>query len=577
MKLIFLEYLASLKERGELDVIMPDLLSEIGFTVFSRPAVGTKQHGVDVAAVGPGPDADRTLFLISIKPGDLRRSGWDVGSQALRTSLNQIQDVYIENHIPKRYADLPVVIVLCLGGDLHEDVRADVEGYMARCTKGRISFDLWNGDRLADLLLSGVLRENALPDTLPDTWRSDFRKSVALVDEPDVSFSYYSRYVTSIVDNCKSSRPACLTAIRQIYLGLWTHYVWSRTENNIEAAYLCSERAVLISWPLIKNHLTGKSKHARQINDTMQRLMGLHNLISDEYLASYVEARSKTLHGLSSSVPTQSSLDINLRLFDILGRIATRGLWQFHLFNSFASQNRKEEAAAVQEAIEGTAQLLVDVILNNPILCTPTKDSHAIDINIACLFLNKSGNDQLIRNWIEQTASATIFAYTANLAYPCVFDDYRDLIDHPRDTADYRAEATVGSVLVPTLAVWSALTDDAETLAALADFVSGPYEHSTLQLWYPGPDTEEHLYHGSANHGLAATDIRIARTCEDMLGPIVSECARSSAFSSLSAIQYGLWPFLVSASRHHRVPVPPHFWPIAEPKNDRPPVCPSSE
>ena len=75
MKLIFSEYLASLKERGELDVIMPDLLSEIGFTVFSKPAVGTKQHGVDVAAVGPGQNGQRTLFLISIKPGDLRRSG----------------------------------------------------------------------------------------------------------------------------------------------------------------------------------------------------------------------------------------------------------------------------------------------------------------------------------------------------------------------------------------------------------------------------------------------------------------------------------------------------------------------
>ena len=75
MKLIFSEYLASLKERGELDVIMPDLLSEIGFTVFSKPAVGTKQNGVDVAAVGPGQNGQRTLFLISIKPGDLRRSG----------------------------------------------------------------------------------------------------------------------------------------------------------------------------------------------------------------------------------------------------------------------------------------------------------------------------------------------------------------------------------------------------------------------------------------------------------------------------------------------------------------------
>ncbi len=386
MKLIFSEYLASLKERDERDVIMPDLLSEIGFTVYSRPAVGTKQHGVDVAAVGPGPDGEPTLFLISIKPGDLRRSGWDVGVQSLRPSLNEILDVYVDNHIPKRYADLPVVIVLCLGGDLHEDVRADVEGYMARNTKGRIAYDLWNGDRLAALLLSGVLRENALPHT----WRSDFRKAVAMVDEPDVSFAHYCRFATSIADSCKTSRRARLTAVRQIYLGLWTLYVWARTANNLEAAYLCSERAVLVSWPLIKDRLTGRSKEARQINHTMRRLMELHNMISDEYLSSYVEPRAKILHGLASAVPSQSKLDINLRLFDILGRIGTRGLWQLHLFQSLKSENRDEEAAVVQQALQGTAELLVDVVHNNSILCTPIKDSQAIDINIACLLLNEA-------------------------------------------------------------------------------------------------------------------------------------------------------------------------------------------
>ena len=566
MKLIFSEYLASLKERGELDVIMPDLLSEIGFTVFSRPAVGTKQHGVDVAAVGLGPDGERTLFLISIKPGDLRRSGWDVGAQSLRTSLNQILDVYLDNHIPKRYTDLPVVIVLCLGGDLHEDVRADVEGYMARNTTGRIAYDLWNGDRLADLLLSGVLRENALPDT----WRSDFRKAVAMVDEPDVSFAHYRRFAASIADSCKTSRRACLTAVRQIYLGLWTLYVWARTANNLEAAYLCSERAVLVSWPLIKDRLTGRSKEARQINRTMRRLMELHNRISDEYLSSYVEPRAKILHGLTSAIPSQSKLDINLRLFDVLGRIGTRGLWQLHLFHSLGSNNKHEEAAVVQEALQDTAELLVNVVQNNPTLCTPIKDNQAIDINIACLFLTKAGYDHVIRNWIQQTASATIFAYNSNGRYPCVFNDYRDLINHPRNTAEYRADATVGSLLVPTLAVWAAMTGDTGTLAGLADFVSGPYQHSTLQLWYPGPDTEDHLYRGSANHGLAATGMRIEHSCEDMLALIKSECAASTAFFELSALNYGLWPLLISASRHHRVPVPPHFWQLTDRKNGGP-------
>ena len=558
MKLIFTEYLASLKERGELDVIMPDLLSEIGFTVISKPAVGTKQYGVDVAAVGTEAGGERTLFLISIKPGDLKRPDWDVGQQSLRASLNQILDVYIDNHIPKRYAHLPVKVVLCIGGDLHEDVKDDVNGYMDRHTKGHISFDLWNGDRLAGLLLSGILREKALPKT----WRSDLRKSVALVDEPSTCFAHHCHFVSSIAKNSKANRRARLTAIRQIYLGLWTLYVWARQAENIEAAYLSSERAVLIGWPLINNYVTGTSREAQQLTHSMQRLIALHNMIADDYLSTYVQPRANILHGLASAVPSRSSLDVNLKLFDILGRIGTRGLWYLQSLQFADTEKDKERETAVRTALDSTARLLADMLLNNPILWTPIKDSQAIDINIACLFLNRVGCNHVIQNWIQQTARATIFAYQSNRAYPCIFDDYRDLADHPRDEPSYRDEATAGSILFPTLAVWAAVTGDTETLGSLADFANGPFKHSTLQLWYPGSDTEEHLYRGSDTHGLAATDFRIERECDDMLALVKSECVASTAFSSLSALRYGLWPLIVSASRHHRVPVPPHLWPL---------------
>ena len=123
-------------------------------------------------------------------------------------------------------------------------------------------------------------------------------------------------------------------------------------------------------------------------------------------------------------------------------------------------------------------------------------------------------------------------------------------------------KATSASLLLPTLAVWAAVTGDGATLDGLADFVSGHYQHSNLQLWYPGSDTEENLYRGSADHGLFASSIKIERTCEGMLAPIKSECALSAAYCSLSALHHGLWPLLVSASRHHRHPVPPHLWPL---------------
>jgi hypothetical protein len=146
VKLVFRQYLASLRERNELDAVLPDLLSELGFTVISRPSVGTRQYGVDVAAVGLDSDKKRKLFLFSIKQGDLTRADWDGNSQALRSSLNDILDVYIPTRIPKSYDKLDVVICLCFGGDVQEAVRDNVTQFTKQRSVGRVSFQEWNGD-----------------------------------------------------------------------------------------------------------------------------------------------------------------------------------------------------------------------------------------------------------------------------------------------------------------------------------------------------------------------------------------------------------------------------------------------
>ena len=375
--------------------------------------------------------------------------------------------------------------------------------------------------------------------------------------------------MNSIGDACEAAAPARLTAIRQIYLGLWTLYVWGRNAENIEAAYLCGERAVLIAWELIKENLKSESEEARQIGQSMGRLIELHFRIADDYINSYVEPRAKTAYGLSAAVPSHASLDVNLRLFDLVGRIGSRGLWLLHSADHLGQDGREEDEEEVRRAVQRTAELLADIIANNPILFTPIKDSQAIDINIACLFLNGVGSDSVVREWIGKTAEATMYAFRSHGLYPCVYDEYRDLIDHPRRDDDYRVEATSGSLLMPTLAVWAAVTRNSETLGRLADFVADYYAHSTLQLWYPGSDTETHLYQGGAAHGLAAPGIVIHRSCEAMLAPIKLECEASGAFKSLSAVSFGLWPLVILASRHHRVPVPPQFWRLEESVSDK--------
>ena len=65
MKLVIREYLASLRERDELDAILPDLLSELGFTVFSRPG---KRHRSNLGLM--------SLPWVTIQPVVARSFSW---------------------------------------------------------------------------------------------------------------------------------------------------------------------------------------------------------------------------------------------------------------------------------------------------------------------------------------------------------------------------------------------------------------------------------------------------------------------------------------------------------------------
>ena len=184
MKLILKEYLASLKERDELDAILPDLLSQMGLIVFSIPRRGIKEYGVDIAAVGSIGGEEEKVYLLSVKSGGLTRNSWDGNSdQSLRPSLNQIIDGYIPTRIPPEHKDKPIVICLCFGGDVDVSIRQEVSRYTDNNTKENIAFSEWNGDKIAEFILQYFFNE----ELAPEKYRRLLRKSIAMLDEPDTS------------------------------------------------------------------------------------------------------------------------------------------------------------------------------------------------------------------------------------------------------------------------------------------------------------------------------------------------------------------------------------------------------
>ena len=557
MKLILRQYLADLRERDELDAILPDLLSEIGFNVLSRPARGTRQAGVDVAAIGPDEDdgGRRKLFLFTLKSGDLRRSNWDDGSpQAVRQSLNEILDNYIPNRIPEQHKNLDIAICVCIGGEMKENVREQWTGYARNHGTSKISFREWNGDKLAELLLSGVLKEEILETQL----QTHFRKSIAMVDHPDVAYRFFTYLIQGLLDGNGNERDR-VTRIRQVYICLWILFVWARDAGNLEAPLRASEYALLHIWNECRSVLGEQTEEqAVRINILNQTIM-LHLLIADGLVMEKLGTYADKPFALSISVASQSSVDVNLALFEQFGRLSLYGLWQ-HWWACVLAQ-----AADVTEFLKNrnrSLQMAISTINNNPTLKSPIRDDFAIEIALFMLLAQVCGAVDAVSGYLEEMVHCVKFSIERRTAYPVPMTDYNDLVGHPLNRSDgYFEQYTRGSVLYPLLVAWLDRLNLRDARDALVACIEKNLPHTTQQLWVPNGNTDERFWTGRRDHGVAIPDLPL---CEEppryaeLLNRIIAD---HTAFNDLSTTKYGLFtPIFLMACRHFRMPIPPHLW-----------------
>jgi hypothetical protein len=554
MKLILKQYLSSLRERGELDAILPDLLSQLGLNVYSRPGRGTRQDGVDVGAVGSLDGGPKKVYLFSIKPGDLTRKDWFSDSvQSLRPSLAEILDAYIPHRLPAEHRGKDVVICIGMGGDIQEQVRPQLTGFITQHTTANITFEEWNGDKLASLIQSSFLRE----DLLPKDARSRLRKSLALLDEPETSHRHFAALIKSLsaVDTLKDAER--VTAIRQISICLWILFAWAREAANMESAYLSSELALLHGWSIVKLYAGQKGKITQTVETAFFSIFSAYQQICSEFLSTNVLPHVAKRHAISTAVHSSCNLDINLKLFDLLGRLGTDGIWAYWGACGCSDEEMEAKQRMLQESRMYSASVKA-LISNNPALLLPVKDDQAIDIFIAVslLALDANNHDD-IRNWLAEIIERASFAYQVNGRYPCILSSYSELLSHPKSgDNEYRENVTSGSLLYPMVALWAALLDDAETYRKVALLKQEHLQHCNFQFWYPDDSSEEHFYTNNDSHGAILSHVCVDRPREELLAQIFGECDQSPQFKELSVIKFGWWPLIVVACRHYRLPLP---------------------
>ncbi|AXF84845.1 hypothetical protein DTO96_100555 [Ephemeroptericola cinctiostellae] len=558
MKLILKEYLASLKERNELDAILPGLLSALGLTVYSTPRRGTRQYGVDVAAYGSLDGGEEKVYLFSIKAGDLTRSSWDGDpAQSLRPSINEIIDTYIPSHLPQEHQNKPKIICLCFGGDIQEQLRITVTQFETANTKNGISFEEWNGDKLSTLIISSFLRE----ELLPKERRSLLRKALAFVDEPEISYKFFLNLVLQVARAKDSGELDSITALRQLNICLWILHSWSRQANNLEASYLASELTLLQTWNIAKPFLQKTTKEAKVVWTVWASLLHLYNLVSFDFIAGKVLPYVDKSHALSVAIRASNKVDVNLKMFDLLGRLALLGVFCFYSIQS-SNADDEESLKLLREEYFRINSAIKHLIVNNRSLMLPYKDDQAIDISIAVWFLSlDSNNDEFIKDWLMELINLAEFNFNTHGHYPCNIQEYYELIDYPElSTDEYRAEITQGSILYPTISLLSAILNFDELFRTVALFKETSLEHCNFQLWFPDDDSEKYLYTNESSHGLTLSDIKVTATHQEYLNQVFDECKATTFFDDLSVVKLNLWPLLFVASRHYRFPLPCQFF-----------------
>jgi len=558
MRLMIREYLASLRERGELDAILPDLLTEMGYTVFSRPSIGPRQHGVDIGAIGRDSDGQKKVFLFSVKAGNLTRQDWNVGQQALKPSLDEILHVYLRARLPVEHAHLPIVICLTFGGGVHESVRSDVEGYIDLNKSDRVSFRQWNGDHLAALIDEGPLREGLMSGEL----RGHLRKAVAMVEEPEVAMSHFGQLVRVLTDEATPKGSDRLRRVRQMTLSLWIMFGWAREAGNVEAPYRASESALVHAWVLLKQDVGKATRAGEAAGLAIHALVELHHAIWDELYVKTILPHADVQHAISSAIRSMSAVDVNLRLFETVGRIALRGLWLVWMANAFAKAPQLVPDSKEADAIDGLALQLVALIRNNPALLTPIADWQAIDIGLAMTFLAcRRPFHRAIGDWADSISDKAWFNYRTHGAYPTRHSSYWYLVSHPASTSDeYRQESTEGSVLYPMLAFWAEALGRDDVIERLADFKADDLPHCNFQMFFLDHESEARLYTGDDRHGSVLCDVVPRKGETNTIAMARRESGVITDYDRLSAIELGHWPIVLTACRLHRLPVPPQLW-----------------
>jgi hypothetical protein len=561
MRLVLLEYLRMLRESGEFDALLPDLLLAMNIVPVSKAQIGVRQSGVDLAAVGDDEDGAKTLWLFVLKRGDLGRRDWDSTPQAVRQSLDEIKDVYLSNHVAPEHKALLIKIVVATTGDFKQDFEQQRVGYAARNAEPGRAYEFWNGDRVAALLEEHLLNEYVVPPMA----RSELRRTLALIGEPDYDLNHYHALLDLLLaphaDREVKGKSGFdyRRALSSTALSLGVVCRWAAEAGNLKNALLACERTLLRGWDALRREGLTSTPAAVA---AYARVVRIYHDVSIEYL--------NKVHGhfnvedAFAGYCSEAAL-LTEQVFEQIGIAAAIGLSHFFWGTLTEDKRRVESAHAVADVLAG-------LLRTHRISGSPCYDAQIVDIVLALMLFTATDRIDTAKSWLGELAGRLSFGFRLGRWFPLSTDSFDDLVEteiHPTEIAFQKLTET--SWMVPILAQWMAVIGKDDAYKQLAGLARDTLQHTHFQIWYPDDGTEALMYVGPAHweSGTTEAPVELPPTGEEMRKAIRrtrADAPVKALQSSASAVGLVWLDFI--ASRHFRTPVDPLWWQSHVPEPD---------
>lgn len=559
MKLVIAEFLRTLKERDELDRLLPDLLVEMGYVPLARPQTGNRQFGVDLAVRGKDPRSGiDELLLAVIKKGDIGRTEWDGGEQSVRQSINEILDVYLNSHVEPQDKGKPVHIVVVANGELKQVVQASWCGFIADI-QSRAMVEFWGIDQLAELIETYLLDEHVFRDDD----RKQLRRALALSGDRDYDRrDLHSLFLRTLglssageLETPHKNGKALLKALRIVSFSAHAFASWALAEGDAKQGLRGMERALLWSW------------HRLQLSDDATRKEAMAEAFGMLW-NGYLGACKNFFERVQPHCYTEDALlgyggdssELSVIAFELIGALATIGLSQLLVRSADDTELeiRRGQARIVADA-------LASLIGNNGICSSPCLDRHSQDITLALTLLLVSDHIDEALNWLKMLIRNVDYSYKAKKYVPICTDLLDDLPEESGWNGEQASERLMDtSWTLATLAGWSAILDQNDGYELLAKECRESYQSVCVQLWHPDDALYRYLYFGQAHFDCGASEAPIdlpqrADTWRDHIRTILASDQTAIAEASPAA-RAGIPVLDLIACRHFSTPITPAFW-----------------